>query len=558
MAAALAGAAAWAAEGGGPPVEAVDTPFDAGNSVTVRWEKPPYDKPANKAFGGYQILRRGPGATAFTPVGVADRGDTSFKDTGLQDVDPGTGVAYRYAVYALPAAGPPVKVGDAEVLATGPKVDVKWPASPLAATPGFRGYEVRRAVNAYYLRTFDTVGEVAPGVTTYEDKPEPDKVGTYAYYIFARVGRKKFEPLGPAQARVEGGTVVVSWTAPATPPKGCRGYEVRRALAADVAKVYEVLGQVGPGVLSFRDAAPPEVGLRNGAPYEYRVFALPVKGAPPVKLGDAGARAGVQWYNVPLTNILIGVVVVTGIIAFFIYHAKGGAELFVRKIAGLDAVDEAIGRATEMGKPILFVSGLSTADDISTVAAMTVLAKVARKTAEYETPLLVPCYDPIVMLVEKEMVREAYMEAGKPDAFDEDSVFFVTQSQFGYVAAVDGLMVREKPATNIYMGAFFAESLLLAETGAATGAIQIAGTDRVTQLPFFITACDYTLMGEELYAATAYLSRNPLFLGSLKGQDWSKALLIAAMIIGTTLFIVSTDAGVFFANLFKTAAEAGG
>jgi hypothetical protein len=118
--------------------------------------------------------------------------------------------------------------------------------------------------------------------------------------------------------------------------------------------------------------------------------------------------------------------------------------------------------------------------------------------------------------------------------------------------------VREKPATNFYMGAFFAESLILAETGAATGAIQIAGTDRVTQLPFFITACDYTLMGEELYAATAYLGRDPLFLGSLKGQDWSKAVIMALLILGTVLLIASTDLGTKFADLFETAAEAAG
>ncbi|MCP4230293.1 MAG: hypothetical protein GY771_09120 [bacterium] len=195
-------------------------------------------------------------------------------------------------------------------------------------------------------------------------------------------------------------------------------------------------------------------------------------------------------------------------------------------------MEEAIGRATEMGKPILFVSGLGDASDIATIAAMTILARVAKKTAEYETPLIVPCYDPIVMIVEREMVQAAYTEVGRPDAYDENMVFFVTQSQFGYVAAVDGIMLREKPATNFYMGAFYAESLILAETGAETGAIQIAGTDRVTQLPFFITACDYTLMGEELYAASAYLSRDALLLGSLKGQDWAKGIIIVILIVG--------------------------
>jgi hypothetical protein len=85
------------------------------------------------------------------------------------------------------------------------------------------------------------------------------------------------------------------------------------------------------------------------------------------------------------------------------------------------------------------------------------------------------------------------------------------------------------------MGYFYGEALLLAETGSTTGAIQIAGTDSYTQLPFFVTTCDYTLMGEELYAASAYLSREPKLLGSLKGQDFGKAVLIAVLVGGALL-----------------------
>ncbi len=343
-----------------------------------------------------------------------------------------------------------------------------------------------------------------------------------------------------------GGVVTVAWEpAAAEKEEGFKGYDVQRRAPGE--KAFVTVGDTAPGEFAFRDEE-----AEDGVEYEYRVQAL-AAGEKAVVLGTASAKASGQWFNTARTNALIGVIFVTGVIVFFIYRSKGGAELFVRKIAGLEAVDEAIGRATEMGKPILYVTGLGDASDIATIAAMTILAKVARKTAEYETPLIVPCYDPIVMIVEKEMVKQAYVEAGKPDAFDEDSVFFVTQSQFGYVAAVDGIMLREKPATNFYMGAFYAESLILAETGAQTGAIQIAGTDRVTQLPFFITACDYTLMGEELYAATAYLGRDPLFLGSLKGQDWAKGVIMAFLILGTILLILSTDLGLRFAKLFETA-----
>ena len=185
-----------------------------------------------------------------------------------------------------------------------------------------------------------------------------------------------------------------------------------------------------------------------------------------------------------------------------------------------------------MGRPILYVLGLGTAADVATIASFTVLGRVAKRVAEYQTSLNVPTYDPIVMSVAQEVVKSAYLDAGRPDDYKEDIVHFVTQSQFAYVAAVNGIMMRERPATNVYMGKFYAESLILAETGALAGSIQISGTDEIAQIPFFIVACDYTLIGEELYAASAYLGREPVLLGSLKAQDYMKAAVIVLAIIG--------------------------
>ena len=139
------------------------------------------------------------------------------------------------------------------------------------------------------------------------------------------------------------------------------------------------------------------------------------------------------------------------------------------------------------------------------------------------------------MNVVREMVRTAYLNEGRPDAYNEENIFFLTESQFAYAAGVDGMMVREEPAAVFLQGSFFAESLILAETGNSIGAIQIAGTDKEHQLPFFIAACDYTLIGEELYAASAYLSREPMLLGSLKGQDYGKVMIFGAIVIGVIL-----------------------
>jgi hypothetical protein len=114
-------------------------------------------------------------------------------------------------------------------------------------------------------------------------------------------------------------------------------------------------------------------------------------------------------------------------------------------------------------------------------------------------------------------------------------VNYVTYDQFAFTAAVSARMTREKPAAIFLVGYFFAESLILAETGQSTGAIQIAGQADPTQLPFFVATCDYTLIGEELYAASAYLSREPVLLGSIRGQDIAKGILILIAIIGVVL-----------------------
>jgi hypothetical protein len=256
-----------------------------------------------------------------------------------------------------------------------------------------------------------------------------------------------------------------------------------------------------------------------------------------------------NWFDTSKIYVLIFVIFFSVLVMFFISLARKNPNLFIRHIPGLDAIEETIGRATEMGKPILYLNGLYDMSMLSTIAATSILSKVARKVANYDSQIMVPCYDPIVMSVCQEVVREAYIEAGRPDAFKEDNIFFISSDQFAYAAAVDGIIVRHKPAANLYMGYYFAEALLIAETGAATGAMQIAGTDAITQLPFFITTCDYTLMGEELYAASAYLSREPLQLGSLKGQDISKGFIIIMLLFGSVASTVGIN---FLVNLFKT------
>lgn len=225
----------------------------------------------------------------------------------------------------------------------------------------------------------------------------------------------------------------------------------------------------------------------------------------------------------------------------------------VRRIAALEAIDNAVGRATEMGRSILFVAGIQDMDNIQTVAGITVLGHVSKTAAEYDATIEVPTSRSLVMEAARETVQASYLAAGRPEAYNADLIRYITDEQFGFVAYVSGRMVRERPATCFYMGCFFAESLILAETGNSIGAIQIAGTAESTQLPFFVAACDYTLIGEEFMAASAYLSGEPDQMGSLKGQDAAKAIAAALIVIGVVLATIASVAPASFAGSALTA-----
>ena len=236
---------------------------------------------------------------------------------------------------------------------------------------------------------------------------------------------------------------------------------------------------------------------------------------------------------------LFFVVIISSVILMSsVYWAEDGKEIFIREIPGIKAMEEAVGRATEMGKPVLFVPGILDFNEVETIAGINVLGHVSSLTADYETELNVPVSKSIVMEAAREMCKESYLQAGRPDLYNNDMVYFLADSQFAYAAGINGYMLREKPAACFYQGKFYAESLLLAETGNSIGAIQIAGTGSSSQIPFFVTACDYTLIGEEFLTASAILSDKPDLKGSIRGQDIIKLLAIIGMVMVAFLPLV--------------------
>ncbi len=333
----------------------------------------------------------------------------------------------------------------------------------------------------------------------------------------------------------KGGAIEIDWKL-SPDDKELKSYIISRSESLD--GQFSKVGEAVRGHTSYTDNK-----TTDGVNYYYSIVGLKtyvdangndaIVSSLPTATGPIVSSA--QWFRSERAWCLFFVLLISGAIMFYINRAKSGADIYIRKIAGIDAVEEAVGRATEMGSKIFFIPGIQDMNDVQTIAGIAILGRVGEIAAQYETWLEVPVSKSLVMVTARETLKEAYTKVGRPDAFNQDQVHYLTDDQFGYAAAIDGMVVREKPATIFYMGALFAESLILAETGNAAGAIQIAGTAMPSQLPFFVASCDYTLLGEELFAASAYLSKEPRQLGSLKGQDFGKLIFMAAIVIGVLI-----------------------
>lgn len=228
---------------------------------------------------------------------------------------------------------------------------------------------------------------------------------------------------------------------------------------------------------------------------------------------------------------LLFILFVGGVILRSIFRAQRGETVLIRKLRAIEAIDEAIGKAVEKGRPISFTTGMTSVGPLL-YATLGILHHIARKVARFGVKLFVPCIDPEAFVITESAVQNAYRRENRLSHYESNSVRFLADEQFAYASGYMGLLHRENVGSAFLFGNFAAESLILAEAGEQIGAMQIAGTTSNEQIPFFVTSCDYTLLGEELYAAGAFFSEDPVQRGSLRGQDLSKLFLVVLIVLG--------------------------
>jgi len=218
--------------------------------------------------------------------------------------------------------------------------------------------------------------------------------------------------------------------------------------------------------------------------------------------------------------------------------AKKGKRPKVRRIAALEAIEEAAGRATEMGRPIhmTFGSGELSAP---VLAGLQVLSAVAGACARLGTNLYVSVCRSETYPMAQEIMRIAYAQESKLEEYKPDNVRFFSEAQQGYTAGVLELMETQKVAGNFMVGNMLAESITFAETGNRLGAIQLGGGAADAM---FLATCDYVLLGDELYAAAADISGDANQMAFLTAEEAGKYLLLGLIVLGSVMTTLGNQA----------------
>lgn len=233
----------------------------------------------------------------------------------------------------------------------------------------------------------------------------------------------------------------------------------------------------------------------------------------------------------------IALILIWSVAAVFVW-VIGGERFTIRRMAAIDVIEEAIGRAVETDKAVVMNIGggglLRGEFAPPTLAGLTVLGYVAGLTAKLGADLIAPMYSDggvETIAVATEIIHDAYLAAGEVERFKPEEMIPFLPVQASVMALAD----RVRPAANIMIGYYWHESCIWAEAFGRVGAIQVGGTTNLYQIPFFAGACDYVLIGEEVYPVSAYISKDPKLVATIVAQDIFKWVASTLIILGTVL-----------------------
>ncbi|MBE0669997.1 MAG: hypothetical protein IH588_05355 [Anaerolineales bacterium] len=222
---------------------------------------------------------------------------------------------------------------------------------------------------------------------------------------------------------------------------------------------------------------------------------------------------------------------------------KRNSPARLRDIPALTRLYRMLGLSVEDGTRLHISLGHGSLLDArggSALAGLATLRIIAEKTSVSDMPSIASSGDPVLGLLTQDTLQAGYHAAGVDELYSPTTGRVTGLTPFGFAAGAMNISRNEKVSTTIMLGHFGPEVALIADTSDRESVTMIGASDDLSGQAVLFANTEDALIGEELFAAGAYLGAGASHAASLTVQDILRWLVIAALLGGAAIKLVGT------------------
>jgi hypothetical protein len=236
--------------------------------------------------------------------------------------------------------------------------------------------------------------------------------------------------------------------------------------------------------------------------------------------------------------IAIGILLLALVLLVGITLLRNKIPIAFRPIKAYDRLTRSVGLAVESGTRLHISLGrgsLFTSRGASALAGLAMLYRLTARTSLSDRPPIVTTGDASLAILAQDTLQSGYRAAGAEEQYRPSTGRLTGLTPFSFAAGTIPVMEDEEVSTNVFLGDFGTEAALIADAAERENSTLIAASDSLSAQSVFYAASQDPLIGEELFAAGAYVGAGPVHEASLTVQDILRWLIILAIIVGSGL-----------------------
>lgn len=208
----------------------------------------------------------------------------------------------------------------------------------------------------------------------------------------------------------------------------------------------------------------------------------------------------------------------------------------LRVIPAYESVPKIVGYAAEANQPVHMAfgsAGIGGPSTVLTLASAELFYQITAQAVIGDTLPVLTSSDASTLPIAQDTLRRALKARGRIDRFDYTAARWYPSGarSLTYAAAISALVPADDVSTSVFAGSHGIELALMAEANRRHNRSVIALSDQLEGQAVAFAYSNEILIGEEVFAAGAYLGRETGQIAQIITLDSLRAVLVIALIV---------------------------